>query len=248
MKAPATSTLNPPSALPDAAIVNFELPNASGSSRAAKRALDIALSLVVLFCAIPLFLAVGAWMLVTSPGPILFKQERIGRHGRRFLCFKFRTMKVGASITGHQQHLQHLIQSNTPMTKMDAKGDKRLIPGAWLLRASGLDELPQILNVIRGEMSLVGPRPCLPYEWEQFQPWQRARSEALPGLTGLWQVSGKNKTTFEQMIRLDIRYARQNDIWLDLAIMLRTLPALINQVIETRKARNTPQIRNAAAA
>jgi lipopolysaccharide/colanic/teichoic acid biosynthesis glycosyltransferase len=238
MKAPAQS--NPTSPLPAQAntLVGFDLSSTPAWNPAAKRAMDITISVLVLVLASPLFLAVAIWMLVLSPGPILFKQERVGRNGRRFLCFKFRTMRVGASTAGHQAHLKDLIKSNTPMTKLDAKGDTRLIPGAWLLRASGLDELAQIINVLRGDMSLVGPRPCLPYEFEHYQPWQRARCEALPGLTGLWQVSGKNKTTFDQMIRLDIRYARTNTIWMDISIMFRTLPALVTQIIETRRARN----------
>ena len=97
------------------------------------------------------------------------------------------------------------MDSNTPMTKMDSKGDPRIIPFGWLLRSSGLDELPQLINVLRGEMSLVGPRPCLPYEYDRYLPWQRERFAAVPGLTGLWQVSGKNRTTFVEMIQLDIK-------------------------------------------
>lgn len=248
MKAPAISCTSSASDSAQSVLLDFDLPARTSGNPVAKRALDVTVSLIVLFFAAPLFLAVALWMFACSPGPMLFKQERVGRNGRRFLCFKFRTMKVGASTAGHQQHLKNLIQSNTPMVKLDAKGDTRLIPGAWLLRASGLDELPQILNVLRGEMSLVGPRPCLPYEFEQFQSGQRARCEALPGLTGLWQVSGKNKTTFEEMIRLDIRYARTNNVWIDLGIMFRTIPALVEQVIDTRKARNTPTVRTAAAA
>jgi exopolysaccharide production protein ExoY len=251
MKAPAQVCPDSQYAAHGNTLVGFENSSTPKWNAAAKRALDVASSLAILICAAPLFLFVALWMVLLSPGPIFFKQERVGRNGRRFLCFKFRTMKVGASTVGHQAHLKNLIQSNTPMTKLDAKGDTRLIPGAWLLRASGLDELPQILNVLRGDMSLVGPRPCLPYEFEQFLPWQRARCAALPGLTGLWQVSGKNKTTFEQMIRLDIRYARTNTVWMDLSIMLRTVPALVEQVLDTRKARNTapaPQKQPAVAA
>jgi lipopolysaccharide/colanic/teichoic acid biosynthesis glycosyltransferase len=101
-----------------------------------------------------------------------------------------------------------------------------------VVRSTGLDELPQIINVLRGDMSLVGPRPCLPYEYEAYRPWQKERIKGLPGLTGLWQVSGKNKTTFEQMIHLDISYLRSKSIWLDLGIMLKTVPALLQQVKE----------------
>src|SRR5687768_2940456 len=127
--------------------------------------------------------------------------------GRKFRIFKFRTMKVNAETQTHQNHLKDLISiSNVPMTKMDAQGDPRVIKFGGMLRSSGLDELPQLINVIRGEMSLVGPRPCTQYEYEQFQPWHKQRFRTLPGLTGLWQVSGKNRTTFNEMISLDIRY------------------------------------------
>ena len=139
------------------------------------------------------------------------------------------------------------------MTKLDAKGDPRLIPGGVLLRASGLDELPQLLNILQGDMSIVGPRPCVPYEFEEFSDWDRQRFEAMPGLTGLWQVSGKSRTTFRQMIALDIQYARTKSLWLDLKIMFKTFSALIAQVRETREAApntvllQTPQTKREAA-
>ncbi|MBK9991680.1 MAG: sugar transferase [Verrucomicrobia bacterium] len=174
---------------------------------------------------------------VSSPGPVLFKQTRIGLRGQQFLCFKFRTMKMNAETVSHQAYLAQLIGSNAPMVKMDAKKDARLIPGGWLLRATGLDELPQIINVLRGEMSLVGPRPCIPYEYENYTIMQKRRFASVPGLTGLWQVSGKNKTTFSEMIHLDIRYAHTKSLWLDLKIMVMTGPALLHQVLETRMSR-----------
>jgi len=171
-------------------------------------------------------------IMVVSPGPILFRQERIGYRGRRFSCLKFRTMLVGADTAVHKSHLHSLMNSRAPMKKLDVAGDPRLIPLGALLRSTGLDELPQIINVLRGDMSLVGPRPCVPYEYEAYRPWQKERIKGLPGLTGLWQVSGKNKTTFEQMIHLDISYLRSKSIWLDLGIMLKTAPALLQQVKE----------------
>jgi lipopolysaccharide/colanic/teichoic acid biosynthesis glycosyltransferase len=177
---------------------------------------------------------------VVSAGPILFRQERVGHFGKVFLCYKFRTMFIGADTVSHQGHLHQLIQSDAPMTKMDARGDSRIIPfGRWL-RASGLDELPQLINVLRGEMSLVGPRPCLPYEFEKYLPEQRERLDAAPGLTGLWQVSGKNKTTFSEMIRLDIRYARTQSFWLDCRIILKTFPAMLGQFFEMLEHKKSP--------
>ena len=115
------------------------------------------------------------------------------------------------------------------MVKLDEHKDPRLIPFGSILRASGLDELPQLFNVLRGEMSLVGPRPCIPYECEAYQAWHWQRFDAAPGLTGLWQVSGKNRTTFEQMVKLDVEYSRRLSLWLDLRIICKTLPALWRQ-------------------
>lgn len=174
---------------------------------------------------------------LVSPGPVFFRQERIGHRGRRFRIYKFRTMRVGADSVVHQNYCKDLISTNAPMVKLDSRGDARLLPGAWLLRASGLDELPQLINVFRGEMSFVGPRPCLPAEFELYAPPQRARCDVLPGLTGLWQVSGKNRTTFDEMINLDVRYAREVSLGLDLKIILLTAPCLFAQVIDTRRAR-----------
>ena len=148
-------------------------------------------------------------------------------------------MFVDADTTTHQGHLHHLMNSNTPMMKMDSRGDLRIIPFDLFLRASGLDELPQLLNVLRGEMSLVGPRPCMPYEYDNYLPWQKERFGTVPGLTGLWQVSGKNKTTFVEMIQLDIKYAKSKTLWWDLKIILMTVPALIVQMLESRQARKS---------
>lgn len=205
-----------------------------------KRALDLFCILVSLPVTLPLGLAIAAYIKLVSPGPVLFRQERIGYRGQRFWCLKFRTMRVNADTSCHQQHLKSLLTSDAPMIKLDVKGDPRLIRGGAFLRATGLDELPQLINVLRGEMSLVGPRPCLPYEYEQYDDWARQRCEAVPGLTGLWQVSGKNHTTFRRMIELDIQYARTKSLWLDLRIMAKTFSALAAQVRETRAAVRTP--------
>jgi lipopolysaccharide/colanic/teichoic acid biosynthesis glycosyltransferase len=138
-------------------------------------------------------------------------------------------MKMNVETDLHEKHTQGLIEADAPMTKLDVLGDPRIIPGGRLLRALGIDELPQLLNVVRGEMSLVGPRPCLPCEWEKLQDWQRERYNVAPGLTGKWQVSGKNRTTFAQMIKLDIWYTRNVSLLVDLEIMLKTVPAILGQ-------------------
>ncbi|HZF00397.1 MAG TPA: sugar transferase [Methylomirabilota bacterium] len=213
-------------------------PNKAGIPRW-KRVLDIGLILLASPLLAPLALAVAAVIRLVSKGSIFFRQERIGYCGKKFSCFKFRTMAVGAKSVSHESHLRRLIHSDAPMMKMDARGDSRIIPlGVWI-RAAGLDELPQLINVLRGEMSLVGPRPCLPYEFEHYLPWQRARFNVAPGLTGLWQVSGKNRTTFSEMIRLDIEYGRRRNLLLDLEIIFKTLPALLVQMLDTQKKKNS---------
>src|SRR5437870_9431418 len=168
-----------------------------------KRFIDLAVVTVLFPVWLPVMTVVALWVAVTSPGPIFYRQPRIGFKGRRFMLVKFRTMKVNAETHIHEAYLEHLIISDRPMIKLDATGDPRLILGGKFLRATGLDELPQIFNVLKGEMSLVGPRPCTVVEFERYAPEQRARVNALPGLTGLWQVNGKNRTTFREMIEMD---------------------------------------------
>ncbi len=205
-----------------------------------KRIIDIALCVVTLPVLAVCTLIMALIMKIVSPGPVFFRQDRIGHMGRRFKIYKFRTMRVGADTTNHQAYFKEVVGTNAPMLKLDSKGDSRLIPGSWLLRASGLDELPQVINVLRGEMSVVGPRPCLPSEFELYQPWQRNRFLSVPGLTGLWQVSGKNRTTFDEMIHLDLRYVETKSILLDVKIIVMTVPALLIQIYETKLGRKSP--------
>src|SRR4030095_12409644 len=170
-----------------------------------KRLLDLFIVALLFPFWLPIMTLIALWVAVTSPGPIFYRQPRIGFKGRPFMIVKFRTMKVNAETHVHEAYLEHLITSDHPMIKLDA-GDPRLIRGGKFLRAIGLDELPQIFNVLRGEMSLVGPRPCTPNEFAHYAPWQRERVNGLPGLTGYWQVNGKNKTTFNEMIAMDLCY------------------------------------------
>jgi exopolysaccharide production protein ExoY len=207
-----------------------------------KRILDIACIVMALPVLLPVMIVVALLITVLSDGPAVFRQKRIGHRSKPFLCLKFRTMIVNSDPDVHRRHLEQVLGSSQPMTKMDVKGDDRLIPLGRLLRATGLDELPQIINVLRGEMSLVGPRPCLPFEYERYQPWQKERFNALPGLTGLWQVSGKNHTTFDEMICLDIQYSRNLSPWSDIGIMLRTLPVLVAQTRETTQNTNSDRL------
>jgi lipopolysaccharide/colanic/teichoic acid biosynthesis glycosyltransferase len=213
-----------------------------------KRASDIVCCILALPLLAVTTVFVGLLMAIVSPGPIFFKQERVGYLGRKFKLYKFRTMHVFAETASHRDHVAELMRSGIPMKKMDGRRDSRLIPGGWLLRASGLDEVPQIINILRGEMSLVGPRPCIPYEFEQYTTHQRTRFASVPGLTGLWQVSGKNRTTFEEMIRLDIEYAHRISPRLDLKIIMMTIPAVLGQIADVRKDRKRVPVTKAFAA
>jgi lipopolysaccharide/colanic/teichoic acid biosynthesis glycosyltransferase len=152
---------------------------------------------------------------------------------------KFRTMRIDSdNVSVHRDYLKELIGTDgKAMTKLDTGNDDRLIPLAGLLRRSCIDELPQLFNVLAGDMSLVGPRPCLDYEAREFALWQRRRFHTMPGMTGLWQVSGKNRLTFKEMMRLDIRYANRKNAAMDLVISLKTLPAILGQVRDAAASR-----------
>jgi len=202
-----------------------------------QRALDILCSALGLIVLAPVFALVALLIKLVSPGPAFFRQERIGQGGKPFVLWKFRTMTAGADCSVHQGHVVRLIRSTVenadaadPMTKLD--NDPRIIPLGGLLRGACIDELPQLINVFRGQMSLVGPRPPIAYEVSEYQPWQRRRLDAVPGLTGLWQVSGKNKLTFDEMVRLDVRYSRQQSLWTNIMILLRTPRAVAGEIAD----------------
>src|SRR6266496_2318665 len=201
-----------------------------------KSGLDITCILLSLPVWLPLMILLMLATRIASPGPIFYRQERIGFGGRHFFIWKFRTMKLTAETQIHERHFEELMRADCPMTKLDAQGDPRMAPFGRFLRASGLDELPQIFNVLCGEMSLVGPRPCLPNEFAHYETWQRERVNCLPGLTGYWQVSGKNKTTFNEMIAMDLFYLKNMSILLDLKIMLKTFAVIAEQLFESRPA------------
>src|SRR5947207_7501517 len=204
-----------------------------------KSALDITCILLLLPIWLPLMLLLTLVTRLASPGPIFYRQERVGLSGRHFYIWKFRTMKMSAETQTHEHYFQELMRVDRPMTKLDAYGDPRLAPFGRFLRASGLDELPQILNVVCGAMSLVGPRPCTPNEFAHYEPWQRERVNGLPGLTGYWQVNGKNKTTFNEMIAMDLFYLENVSILLCLKIMLKTGGAIAGQILGSKPAAHT---------
>jgi len=189
-----------------------------------KRIIDILGSSFGLLLLSPFLLLVALMIKMVSPGPIFFKQKRVGRSGKIFNFFKFRTMKVNNDASIHQKYLKELINGDSngdkPMEKLG--NDNRIIPMGIFLRKSCIDELPQLINVLRGEMSLVGPRPCILYEAEEYLRWHARRFDITPGMTGIWQISGKNKRTFKEMIRMDIEYISKQSLWLDTKILLKT--------------------------
>jgi lipopolysaccharide/colanic/teichoic acid biosynthesis glycosyltransferase len=206
--------------------------NGSISKPGWKFALDITCILLTLPIWLPVMILLMLVTRIASPGSIFYRQERVGLGGKPFLIWKFRTMQVSAETQTHEHYFHELMAVDRPMTKLDAYGDPRLTSFGRFLRASGLDELPQIFNVLCGEMSLVGPRPCTPNEFARYEPWQRERVNGLPGLTGQWQVNGKNKTTFNEMIVMDLFYLKNMSILLDLKIMLKTGAVIVGQLLE----------------
>lgn len=189
-----------------------------------KRAMDIIGAMLLVIALAPLYLAVVVYIKVVSRGPVLYRQRRYGLGGRPFRVWKFRTIEESAESDQHRSHVADLMANNGTLAKRDHT--LHVIPGGRLLRKLGIDELPQLINVMKGEMSLVGPRPdVVPYD-EYAGRYQR-RFDVLPGITGLWQVKGKNSTTFTEMMQLDLTYVRRRSFLLDVSILFMTLPALI---------------------
>jgi lipopolysaccharide/colanic/teichoic acid biosynthesis glycosyltransferase len=193
--------------------------------RLAKRGLDVIASLLGLVVTSPILLGVGIAVRLESPGPILFSQVRLGLGGRPFRLLKFRTMHLTADERRHQEHIAELLRVGDPAaggTWTPIEADPRVTRIGGFLRRSHLDELPQLINVLRGEMSIVGPRPPIPYEVELYEPWHLRRLAVLPGLTGLWQVQGWGRLTFDEGVRLDVEYIDRRSLGLDVQIILRT--------------------------
>jgi len=203
-----------------------DLPQAKKKSsfQSIKRIVDISGSLMALILLSPVFLAISTAVKFSSPGPALFRQKRLGLFGIEFEFLKFRSMYTRNDPKIHQQYIEKLIQNNVDSSEAyKITRDPRVTPFGHFLRKTSLDELPQFWNVLKGQMSLVGPRPPIPYEMEKYLLWHRRRVyEAKPGITGLWQVNGRSRTTFDQMVRLDIRYIQEQSLWLDTKIALKT--------------------------
>jgi lipopolysaccharide/colanic/teichoic acid biosynthesis glycosyltransferase len=203
---------------------------------AVKRAMDICGSGLALFALAPLFLVIAAAIKATSSGPVFFRQKRVGQNGECFTFLKFRSMRVNNDSSAHQQYVRQLIAGeaqklgggNGKEGVFKITNDPRITSVGRFLRRTSLDELPQFINVLQGEMSLVGPRPAIPYEVEAYDIWHRRRVlEAKPGITGLWQVNGRSRVKFDDMVRLDLQYVRTWTPWMDLQILLRTPAAVV---------------------
>jgi lipopolysaccharide/colanic/teichoic acid biosynthesis glycosyltransferase len=192
----------------------------------ARRALDVSVAGTILLVLVPVIAIAALAVRLNSPGPVLFRQRRLGRHMRPFTVLKFRTMRADADSAVHREYVRQLI--GTQPQEPGREGlyklavDDRITRVGRFLRSWSLDEVPQLWNVLRGEMSLVGPRPVIEYEVEQYPEWYLRRFAVKPGLTGLWQVSGRNELTYEDMVRFDIEYAERRSLWLDVRILART--------------------------
>jgi lipopolysaccharide/colanic/teichoic acid biosynthesis glycosyltransferase len=202
--------------------------------RAAKRFMDIAGSLCALSVGMPVFAAVALAVKFTSHGPVFFRQERYGLYGRKFTFLKFRSMHVNSDSAIHQEYMKRFIADTASLDAASGKvtykikSDPRVTPIGRFLRKTSLDELPQFFNVLVGDMSLVGPRPPLSYEVEAYSVWHRTRLlAAKPGITGLWQVAGRSRVKFDDMVRMDLRYAASWSLWLDVKILLQTPGAVL---------------------
>jgi lipopolysaccharide/colanic/teichoic acid biosynthesis glycosyltransferase len=206
-------------------IESGQRPGSGGAtSRLLKRSVDMAGSAAALAMLSPLILAITVVIRMTSPGPVFFRQRRVGQFGREFTCLKFRSMVVNNDSSIHQKYVEALIENKAGGNgEFKIKDDPRITPVGRFIRRTSIDELPQFFNVLKGDMSLVGPRPPIPYEMDKYSLWHRRRVlEAKPGITGVWQVYGRSRTTFDDMVRMDLRYIRHRSFWLDLKLLIKT--------------------------
>jgi lipopolysaccharide/colanic/teichoic acid biosynthesis glycosyltransferase len=200
--------------------------------RGVHRAFDLTVAAIGLLVASPLLIVISLAIRIDSRGPVLFRQRRVGRHQREFTILKFRTMRHDADATRHRKYVQTLIGGNSQAERgrlYKLSVDDRVTRVGRLLRSWSLDELPQLINVLRGQMALVGPRPVIPYEVEMYPEEYLRRFAVKPGLTGLWQVSGRNERTYDEMVSFDIEYAKADSLLLDLRILLKTVPVVLRR-------------------
>jgi lipopolysaccharide/colanic/teichoic acid biosynthesis glycosyltransferase len=200
-----------------------------------KRSIDFVVSLLVVVLGFPFFIAVALLIKLTSPGPVFFSQLRIGEREELFTLYKFRTMRQGVDDSIHREFTRSFIEGRMSNSSLDEKApsvykltnDPRITSIGNFLRKTSLDELPQFINILKGEMTIVGPRPPLQYELEYYEEWHKLRLEAKPGLTGLWQVSGRSSVPLDEMVKLDLYYIEHWTLLLDFKIMLRTIPVML---------------------
>jgi exopolysaccharide biosynthesis polyprenyl glycosylphosphotransferase len=211
--------------VPGQSVPLFEVrsPVFAGGEWVLKRTFDLAASVAVLVAGLPLWLLIAAGVTLTSPGPVFYRDRRVGLGEREFGMLKFRTMYADAAE--HQAYLEHVNEASGPLFKM--RRDPRVTPLGALLRRFSLDEVPQLLNVLRGEMSLVGPRPLPLRDFDQLEDWHRKRYNVLPGITGLWQISGRSNLSFDDLVRLDFYYLENWSLWMDISILVKTVPAVL---------------------
>jgi lipopolysaccharide/colanic/teichoic acid biosynthesis glycosyltransferase len=202
-----------------------------------RRGIDVVLALLGLLVLAPVMVVVAVLVRVTSPGPVLFRQVRVGQFGQRFEMYKFRTMRTGCSDRLHREYVSRLMTDQACGTQgglFKLGADPRVTRIGAVLRSWSLDELPQLFNVVRGDMALVGPRPMLPFEVELMQDRHRDRFTVPPGITGLWQISGRSMLTMPQALDLDVEYARSRSLGLDLRILAKTIPVVLGSAQEAR--------------
>jgi lipopolysaccharide/colanic/teichoic acid biosynthesis glycosyltransferase len=202
------------------------------AGNAGRRLRDLVLAATALILSAPLMVAIAALVRATSPGPVLFRQTRLGQFERPFQMLKFRTMYVDCDHAIHREFVTRMLSGEDPRqhgatSLFKLEHDARIIPIGRFLRRTSLDELPQLFNVLRGDMALVGPRPVLPWEVELYKPHHRERFQVKPGITGLWQVRGRSRLSWSQALELDVEYVRRQSIGLDLWILVMTLPAVL---------------------
>lgn len=233
---PVAETEATPAPIAEATPRSVELPFGKRMYWASKRVVDMLLAVAAIAVSAPIMLTIALLIKLDSRGPVLFKQTRIGRDGKPFEFYKFRSMYHNADPEIHKRYVQSFIHNQVANGSSDVPAasapfklakDPRITPIGGFLRRSSLDELPQFFNVLRGDMSFVGPRPPLPYEVAEYQDWHRERLATTPGLTGWWQVYGRSKVSFDEMVRMDIQYIKNQSLWLDLKLLVLTVPVVL---------------------
>jgi lipopolysaccharide/colanic/teichoic acid biosynthesis glycosyltransferase len=204
---------------------DFTVDDSGFYKRYGKRTLDLVLTSIALILLVPVFPLIALAVVLSSPGPVLYRSTRLGKGGKPFTFLKFRSMVADAHQ--HQQNLRHLNEVDGPVFKLS--NDPRVTAVGGFLRRTSLDELPQLFNVLKGDMTLVGPRPPIPEEVEKYEPWQRRRLDVTPGITCLWQISGRSRLGFNEWMRLDLQYIQHRSFRLDFMILLRTIPAVLSR-------------------